>query len=74
VTSRHQTRRFILARYPDGNIVIVGTAGWAPRAPEKVYLHAVDTGAGVDLDVGREQSANTIPYTWPGKSPTVPAS
>jgi hypothetical protein len=62
-------RRFVLARYPDGNVVIVGPAGWAPRAREKVYLRAVDTGAGVDLEVRREQSADAIPYTWPGKSP-----
>jgi hypothetical protein len=60
-------RRYVFARFTDGNVVVVGPAGWAPRPGEKVALRAVDTGADVDLEVRREAGPEVIRYTWPRK-------
>ena len=47
-------RRYVVARFTDGHVVVVGPAGWAPRPGEKVARRAVDTGAKVDREVRRE--------------------
>ena len=39
--------RYVVARFTDGHVVVVGPAGWAPRPGEKVARRAVDTGADV---------------------------